>query len=205
MSSLLVPGTEIVSGTWPDGAKWRTTYEEDFPLEVQAEPRLCSAAGVVVLCESAWSPLPDVVLTRRDVGRFGRDPEFEIAFGGVEEGESIQQAAVRETLEETGAIVDAITLFAICRIVNATGGKYKDPVSFMAYYYGRAINLGPPREEGHYRRQMPLETMGELARLSPQEAAKSNKYRVNPDDAKIARAAVIACNSSLTDKTIGPL
>ncbi|HZM64082.1 MAG TPA: NUDIX domain-containing protein [Candidatus Saccharimonadales bacterium] len=210
------PGTEIASGIWENGSQWRTTFEVKFPPELQANPRLCSAAGVVVLYHTSDSLLPDVIMTRRDIGRHGKQPEFEIPFGHRDpidpanpkgELEPIPVAAIRETDEEAGVILSEseLTLFAICRIINPPGSNYKTPLSFMAYYYARAERWGIPSEAGHTSKHMTLGKMGELARLSPEEAAKEQLYRVNPTDAKFVRVAALTCLASWVDEAIGPL
>lgn len=96
-----------------------TAYVLDSPW-----PRTCAACG-----ETTWSnPLPvavvlqpvsysdgraGVVVVRRDIEPFRG--ELALPGGFIETGESWQQAAVRELLEETGleASADDVSLFAV--------------------------------------------------------------------------------------------
>lgn len=199
--SLLQSGQEIVSGSWNGDDAWRTMFTSEIPPELFADPRLCSAVGIVALA-SDEELLPRVLMTRRQVGRNGARPRWEIPCGHVDpldpafpqgEREPFEDAGRREMLEEAGAMLGDLTLFAVCDIANPSASKYP-PRSFILYYYASVEGvLGPPKEVGHTAMAMRLSRIGELVRMPTEESKPTtDKFSVSGSDAKIIRAGVIA-------------
>lgn len=71
----------------------------------------------------------------------GERPErrFDIPGGHIDKGESPEQAVIRETFEETGVIINNLSLFAFMKITSSLSREentsdYPYPTSYMLFY-----------------------------------------------------------------------
>ena len=121
----------IDTGEWNDG---KTTWEFWRADEIP-DPSLCSAVGLVAIM-SLERTLGEnrIVITHNDRG-------WEMIAGGVDPGETPENARDREALEEGGFVVGRAEVFGYRKIINkelTEKGRrrgYK-PMSYMPYYFG---------------------------------------------------------------------
>lgn len=205
----------IASGTWVEGGTWEMVT--DLPPELEGQLDLCTAVGVVALHDLPGNKnLPQVVMTRRDRGRNGQRPRWEIASGKVDpldpadpEGahEDLEDTGRRESLEESGVKLGSLLLFAYRVSENPSGSNYPGQ-SYMQYYVGFVRGqIGTPTEEGHFSKVFTLEEVGDLARTPTEVAIDEGIYTIDPDEARLVRAAYLALGypAAKVDATLGPL
>jgi len=119
-------GTIVDAGVWRDGGVgWELHSSSILP-----SPEDCTAAFCVAITRHG-----KIVLAREERG-------WGMIGGHIEDHETIEQALVRECLEEGGFIVTSPVLFGYRKIIasqpvaHPTPGKaYPFPVSYIAYYY----------------------------------------------------------------------
>ncbi len=95
----------------------------------------------------------------------------EVPGGHVEEGESLMDCAIRETLEETGCEVDGVFPIGYLRMISEgeapEGWAYPHPLGYQQFFAGQIIDIGPftPNDEcdepvrcwgGHHRHDVNL-------------------------------------------------
>ena len=186
----------IASGVWENGAEWSAYYTSSShtPELLRQKPKLCTAAGVVVLIDMDLD-LPLIPLTMKDEGRDGKPPQWELASGKTDEltdgsRETPPVTAARECMEELGIEVELTVEdeYACREIHNPPTQKLFPPISFMRYFKKRLVwqhlRRLVPREAKHTAQIMSLERIGNLARQKPPVVSAS--------EAKIIGAACIA-------------
>ena len=90
----------LLTGTWDDNQSWGLYQDSTMP-----DPALCTA----VYCLAILPLTNQVVLTRNARG-------WEMLGGHIEAGETIEEALVRECLEEGGYIPETYELFGYRKI-----------------------------------------------------------------------------------------
>lgn len=123
--SLFYEPQKLLEGRWNDNVRW------EFYRSAYLPPRnLCAA--VFVLAVVRGTPIK-IVLTKTSRG-------WEMLGGHVDEGESIEDALVREAQEEGGFLPNQYKLFGYRKIIpqqpvpNRSGGYYPFPVSYIPHY-----------------------------------------------------------------------
>ena len=117
----------IDKGEWNNGG---TTWEF-WSSDAEPNPKLCSAIGLVAITNLDTN---SIVLTKNDRG-------WEMIAGGIDPGETPEEALKREALEEGGFVVVRQKVYGHRKIVNkvmnekAVRKGYK-PLAYMPYYYG---------------------------------------------------------------------
>lgn len=168
------------SGEWPNGAQWNLLVADRLP-----DPTLCTTvAGVVLRNFDSTVSTEDVevVLTYNTSGR-GTDTPGSWEMPGGHLGsldphdpngpkETPEQALVRETLEETGAIIGRVAMFAYREIRNPESSRYP-AVAYSPFYWAVANGTpGKPTEEGLVGETFTmrsLETLAEDGDIQPSE------------------------------------
>jgi 8-oxo-dGTP pyrophosphatase MutT (NUDIX family) len=115
----------ILTGAWNDNISWEFYLTAELP-----DPELCAT----VYCLAILPDHNQIVLTRNHRG-------IEMLGGHVEVGESIEQAVLRECLEEGGFQVDNYRLFGVQklrvtqRVPHPTKGRhYPFPLAYVPYF-----------------------------------------------------------------------
>lgn len=78
-------------------------------------------------------------------------PYFSIPGGHLEEGESFEDAACREILEETGIVVDAVKVIAVTNDIETwkeSGKHYISVILFTDNFSGEPVLREPEKCEG---------------------------------------------------------
>jgi NADH pyrophosphatase NudC (nudix superfamily) len=133
--------TLIDTGLWTgdsESVRWELYHSATIP-----EPSKCTAAFCVAITQG-----DRIVLEREERG-------WGTIGGHIEAGESIEQALVRECLEEGGFIVEDPILFGYKKIIATKpvshptpGMAYPFPISYVAYYYAaNNKELSTPTEQ----------------------------------------------------------
>lgn len=114
------------SGEWNNGGTtWEFWRSDGVP-----DPKLCSAIGLVAITNLDTN---SIVLTRNQRG-------WEMIAGGIDPGETPEEALRREAIEEGGFVVVRQKIYGHRKIVNkvmneeAVRKGYK-PLAYMPYYY----------------------------------------------------------------------
>lgn len=118
----------ILTGNWDDNQSWALYQDDEMP-----EIALCTA----VYCLSILPQTKQVVLTRNHRG-------WEMLGGHVEPGETIEQALLRECLEEGGFTPESYQLFGYRKITakqpvphnQKEGGFYPFPHGYIPHFIG---------------------------------------------------------------------
>lgn len=126
----------LTQGMWSDGTSWSFVVSSE-PID----PALCTAVFCITTYEGK------LLLTEN--GKRG----WEIPGGHKEEGESIQDAVIREVAEETGAVIDDIEMFGFKVISpespvphrDRPGEFYPFPHSYIPYFFAEAKKLSPSK------------------------------------------------------------
>ena len=90
----------LLTGTWDDNQSWELFQSDELP-----DASLCTA----VYCLAILPATKQIVLTRNHRG-------WEMLGGHIEPGETIEQALLRECLEEGGFIPESYRLFGFRKI-----------------------------------------------------------------------------------------
>lgn len=141
-----------------------------------ADARLTKTAFIIPVFDNG-----DILLAFNPADNRG----VEIAGGHVEEGETLEQAAVRECLEEVGCHVVDLTPIGYLRLTCLgeipEGYRYPHPVSYQQFYAGRVARLEPA---GAYECGEPVRTAEvDFARPSVSIFGRQARSVVNQLDA----------------------
>lgn len=134
--------SKILEGSWDDNTRW------EFHLSERMPPReLCTA----VACIAIYGSMESVVLVRNTRG-------WEPLGGHIEDGETVEDALLREIMEEGGYAPDDYSPFGYRKVISKKPvprdqglGYYPYPVSYVPHYLAvsnRPLRAptGPPRE-----------------------------------------------------------
>lgn len=145
-------------GRWGEDA-WELVLSRNEP-----DAKLCTAAACVAISNIDTG---EVVLTRNVHSQNpSRQNKWEMPAGHIDDlpgggRETPQQAVARESLEETGFIVDEpATLFGFRRVYNVQPSQYP-PISYMPYYWATTRHtLAEPTDPGQPAvRTFPIEAL----------------------------------------------
>lgn len=117
-------GIAVLSGKWSDNLAWEFYLDNQVP-----DAPLCTAVYCLAVIENTG----ELVLTRITRG-------WEMLGGHIEPGETVQQALMREALEEGGFRPQAIAPFGLTKVTarvpepnNHHGGHYPQ-TSYIPYF-----------------------------------------------------------------------
>lgn len=122
----------LTEATWDDNTPWKFIVSKEKP-----DPNLCTAAFCVTSHRGAL-----LLIQNRKRG-------WEIPGGHIDEGEEIEQALIREVMEETGAVIESPQMFGYKIVLPVSpiphrdkkGSFYPFPQSFVPYYYAEASEI----------------------------------------------------------------
>lgn len=122
----------LTEGSWDANTPWKFVVSGNKP-----NPRLCTAAFCVVSHEGK------LLLVQN------KTRSWELPGGHIDEGESIEAALIRETLEESGAVIESLTIFGYKVVLPKSPIPYRDkpgqsypfPISYVPYYYAEATDI----------------------------------------------------------------
>lgn len=122
----------LTEGVWDENTPWKFIVSNKEP-----PPDLCTAAFCVAVSDGK------ILLVQQ------RDRDWELPGGHIDEGEEIEGALIRETLEESGAVVENLRMFGYKLVLPSspvphreTPGKfYPFPRSYVPYYYAQATEI----------------------------------------------------------------
>lgn len=122
----------LTEATWDDNTPWKFIVSEEKPKQ-----DLCTAAFCVISYDGKL-----LLVQNRTRG-------WEIPGGHIDKGEEVEQALIREVMEETGAVIENPQIFGY-KIVLPTspiphrdkkGSFYPFPHSYVPYYYAEASEI----------------------------------------------------------------
>lgn len=122
----------LTEAKWDDNTPWKFIVSKEKP-----DPSLCTAVFCVTSHRGAL-----LLVQNRKRG-------WEIPGGHIDEGEEIEQALVREVIEETGAVIENPQMFGYKIVLPVSpiphrdkkGSFYPFPHSFVPYYYAEASEI----------------------------------------------------------------
>jgi 8-oxo-dGTP diphosphatase len=76
--------------------------------------------------------------------RKGSSSYWSIPGGAVEEGESLEQAVIREAMEETGYEIEVAGLYSVREAKFDERGHHAVMFTFLAHIIGGVMNIGDP-------------------------------------------------------------
>lgn len=122
----------LTEAMWEDNTQWKFIVSKENP-----DSNLCTAA----FCVTSHSGSLLLVHNRKR--------RWEIPGGHIDEGEEIEQALIREVMEETGAVIENPQMFGYKIILplspiphrDKKGKFYPFPYSFVPYYYAEASEI----------------------------------------------------------------
>jgi 8-oxo-dGTP pyrophosphatase MutT (NUDIX family) len=133
------PENLIDAGRWGDATTWEFWRSSEMP-----PVEICSAIALVAIMDLERS---DTVLTENDRG-------WEMIAGGIDLGESPEDALRREALEEGGFVVVREQIYGYRKIINEgppdpAAKRNYPPLAYMPYYfaYTNSPLLVPTGEE----------------------------------------------------------
>ena len=122
----------LTEATWDDNTPWKFIISNEKP-----DSSLCTAAFCVTLHRGKL-----LLVNNRERG-------WEIPGGHIDEGEEIEQALIREVMEETGAVIENPQMFGYKLVLPVSpvphrdkkGSFYPFPHSYVPYFYAEAPEI----------------------------------------------------------------
>lgn len=122
----------LTEAAWNDNTPWKFIVSKEKP-----DSNLCTAAFCVTSYRGAL-----LLIQNRKRG-------WEIPGGHIDEGEEIEQALIREVMEETGAVIENPQMFGYKIVLPASpiphrdkkGAFYPFPFSYVPYYHAEASEI----------------------------------------------------------------
>ncbi len=122
----------LTEALWEDNIQWKFIVSQEKP-----NSNLCTATFCVTSRNDAL-----LLVQNRKRG-------WKIPGGHIDEGEEIEQALIREIMEETGAVIENPQMFGYKIILplspiphrDKKGRFYPFPYSFVPYYYAEASEI----------------------------------------------------------------
>jgi 8-oxo-dGTP pyrophosphatase MutT (NUDIX family) len=122
----------LTEAKWDDNTQWKFIVSKKNP-----DPNLCTAAFCVTSHNGGL-----LLVNNRKRG-------WEIPGGHIDEGEEIEQALLREVMEESGAVIENPQMFGYKIVLPVSpiphrdkkGSFYPFPHSYVPYYFAEALEI----------------------------------------------------------------
>ncbi|PJC54446.1 MAG: hypothetical protein CO028_02390 [Candidatus Levybacteria bacterium CG_4_9_14_0_2_um_filter_35_21] len=122
----------LTEAKWDDNTPWKFIISKEKP-----DSNLCTAAFCVTSHRGTL-----LLIQNRKRG-------WEIPGGHIDEGEEIEQALIREVMEETGAVIENPQMFGYKIVLpvfpiphrDKKGSYYPFPYSYVPYYHAEASEI----------------------------------------------------------------